>query len=60
MWWKEVESVLVKYGLRVGELDGCWLGIRRQLRMFCEQRWREEVCGKRSLDLFLEVKRKLV
>ena len=28
--------------------------------MFCEQRWREEVCGKRSLDLFSEVKRKLV
>ena len=59
VWWKEVEGVLVKYGLGVGELDGCWLGIRKQLRMFCERRWRE-VCGKRSLDLFSEVKRKLV
>ena len=29
-----MEGVLVKYGLRVGELDGCWLGIRRQLRLF--------------------------
>ena len=60
VWWKEVEGVLVRYGLGVGELDGCWLGIRKQLRMFCERRWREEVCGKRSLDLFSEVKRKLV
>ena len=60
MWWKEVKGVLVKYGLRVGELDGCWLGIRRRLRLFCEQMWREEVCGKKSLDLFSEVKRKLV
>ena len=59
MWWKEVEGVLVKYGLRVGELDGCWLGIRKWL-MFCEQRWREEVCGKRNLDLFSKVKRRLV
>ena len=22
VWWKEMEGVLVKYGLRVGELDG--------------------------------------
>ena len=42
VWWKQVEGVLVKYGLRVGELDGCWLGIRRRLRLFCGQRWREE------------------
>ena len=60
VWWKEVEDVLVKYGLGVGELDGCLLGIRKWLRMFCEQRWREEVCGKKSLDLYSEVKRKLV
>ena len=37
-----------------------WLGIRKRLRLFCEQRWREEVCEQRSLDLFSEVKRKLV
>ena len=40
-----MEGVLVRYGLGVGELDGCWLGIRKQLRMSCERRWREEVEG---------------
>ena len=35
------------------EVGGSWLGVRKRLRKFVNRtRWREEVCGKRSLDLY--------
>ena len=29
-----------------------WVGAGLEVGKVCEQRWREEVCGKRSLDLY--------